>query len=238
MAKRVVLAYSGGLDTSVAVRWMREELDCEVIALAADVGQGGDWDAILARAAAAGAVDASVVDVRQEYAEDFVAPALKANAKYEGKYPLISSLSRPVIVKHLVATARRVGADAIAHGCTGKGNDQVRFEVSTRALAPDLDVIAPVRGWGLTREQSIEYAQRYHIPITVTKASPYSHRPEPVGTDHRMRDPRGSVGGAAGGRLRADHAHRDRTHRDRHRVRGRPARLPRRPTAPSPPAHR
>jgi argininosuccinate synthase len=119
-------------------------------------------------------VEAIVVDCREEFANDFVAPALKANAKYEGKYPLISSLSRPIIVKHMVAAAREHSADAVAHGCTGKGNDQVRFEVSTRALAPDLDTIAPVRGWGLTREQSIEYAERYGIPITVTKASPYS----------------------------------------------------------------
>jgi argininosuccinate synthase len=174
MAKRVVLAYSGGLDTSVAVRWLGEELGVEVIAVAADVGQGGDWDAIRHRALAAGAVEAVVVDCRVEFARDFVAPALKANAKYEGKYPLISSLSRPVIVKHLVAAARQFGADAVAHGCTGKGNDQVRFEVSTRALAPDLETVAPVRGWGLTREQSIEYAERYGIPITVTKESPYS----------------------------------------------------------------
>ena len=174
MAKRVVLAYSGGLDTSVAVRWMTEEMKVDVIALAADVGQGGDWDTIKNRALAAGAVEAIVVDCREEYANDFVAPALKANAKYEGKYPLISSLSRPVIVKHLVEAARDSGADAVAHGCTGKGNDQVRFEVSTAALAPDLEVIAPVRVWGLTREQSIEYAQKWDIPITVTKASPYS----------------------------------------------------------------
>src|SRR6059058_6042755 len=174
MAKRVVLAYSGGLDTSVAVRWMAEELGVEVIALAADVGQGGDFDAIRQRALAAGAVEAVVVDCREEYAYDFVVPALKANAKYEGKYPLVSSLSRPVIAKHLVAAAREHGADAVAHGCTGKGNDQVRFEVSVRALAPDLEVLAPVRSWGLTREQSIEYAERFGIPITVTKASPYS----------------------------------------------------------------
>jgi argininosuccinate synthase len=174
MAKRVVLAYSGGLDTSVAVRWMAEELGVEVIALAVDVGQGGSFESLRERALAAGAVEAEVVDCREEYARDFVAPALKANALYEGKYPLVSSLSRPVIVKHLVAAAREHGADAIAHGCTGKGNDQVRFEVSTRALAPDLDVIAPVRGWGLTREQSIDYAERFGIPVTVTKSSPYS----------------------------------------------------------------
>src|SRR6516165_5654017 len=130
---------------------MIEELGTEVIAVAADVGQGGDWEAIERRAVAAGAVEAVVVDCRQEFAYDFVAPALKANAKYEGKYPLISSLSRPVIAKHLVEAARAYGADAVAHGCTGKGNDQVRFEVSTAALAPDLEVIAPVRRWGVTR---------------------------------------------------------------------------------------
>jgi argininosuccinate synthase len=174
MAKRVVLAYSGGLDTSVAVRWLGEELGVEVIALAADVGQGGEWEEIRERAKAAGAVEAIVVDCREEYAEQYVVPALKANAKYEGKYPLVSSLSRPVIAKHLVAAAREHGADAVAHGCTGKGNDQVRFEVSVRALAPDLELLAPVRNWGLTREQSIEYAERFGIPITVTKKSPYS----------------------------------------------------------------
>src|SRR5436309_2975156 len=144
MAKRVVLAYSGGLDTSVAVRWMSEELGVEVVAVAADVGQGGDMDALRARALAAGAVEAVVADCREGFARHFVAPALLANALYEGKYPLVSSLSRPAIVRQLVAAAREHGADAVAHGCTGKGNDQVRFEVCTRALAPDLQVLAPV----------------------------------------------------------------------------------------------
>jgi argininosuccinate synthase len=174
VAKRVVLAYSGGLDTSVAVRWLMEETGVEVIAVAVDVGQGGDFEAIRQRALAAGAAEAVVVDAKREFAEDFVVPALRANAKYESKYPLVSALSRPCIVKHLVAQARQHGADAVSHGCTGKGNDQVRFEVSTRALAPDLETVAPVRTWGLTREQSIEYAERHNIPITVTKASPYS----------------------------------------------------------------
>ena len=176
MAKRVVLAYSGGLDTSVAVKWIGEEWGAEVIALAVDVGQGvdDDWDTIRARALAAGAVEAIVVDARAEFAEDFVTPALRANALYEGKYPLVSALSRPVIVRHLVRVARRHNADAVAHGCTGKGNDQVRFEVSTRALAPDLEVLAPVRVWGLTREDSIEYAAKHGIPIRVRKDSPYS----------------------------------------------------------------
>ncbi len=174
MARRVVLAYSGGLDTSVAVRWMTEELGLQVITLAADVGQGGDWDQICTRALAAGAVEAEVVDMRAEYARDFVGPAIAANARYEGKYPLVSALSRPVIARHLVAAARRHAADTVAHGCTGKGNDQVRFEVSVRALAPDLEILAPVRGWGLSREESIGYAERWGIPVPVTRASPYS----------------------------------------------------------------
>jgi argininosuccinate synthase len=174
MAKRVVLAYSGGLDTSVAVRWMNEELGVEVVAVAADVGQGGDLDQVKERALAAGAVDAVVVDCREEFARDFVAPAIRANALYEGKYPLVSSLSRPLIARHLVAVAREAGADAVAHGCTGKGNDQVRFEVSVRALAPDLELIAPVREWGLNREDAIEYAERFDIPVTATRKNPYS----------------------------------------------------------------
>ena len=179
MAKRVVLAYSGGLDTSVAVRWLIENEGVEVIAVAVDVGQaadkgGEDWDAIRQRATAAGAIEAVVVDARAEMAEDFCVPAIKANAKYEGKYPLVSALSRPVIVRHLVAEARRHGADAVAHGCTGKGNDQVRFEVGTRSLAPDLEVLAPARLWGLTRAECVELAAQWEIPISVTKDKLYS----------------------------------------------------------------
>jgi len=179
MTDRVVLAYSGGLDTSVAVRWLMENHGVEVIAVAVDVGQaadsgGDDWDAVRNRALAAGAIEATVIDARAEMAEDFCVPALLANAKYEGKYPLVSALSRPVIVKHLVSEARRHGASYVAHGCTGKGNDQVRFEVGTRALAPDLKVLAPARVWGLTREDCIEYAAKWDIPLTVTKEKPYS----------------------------------------------------------------
>jgi argininosuccinate synthase len=179
MMRRVVLAYSGGLDTSIAVRWLIENRDAEVIAVAVDVGQEADatadsWEAIRQRALAAGAVEAIVVDARQEMAEEFCFAAVRANARYEGKYPLVSALSRPVIVRHLVRAARDHGAHAVAHGCTGKGNDQVRFEVATRALAPDLDVIAPARVWGLTREQSVEYAAKWEIPITVTKEKVYS----------------------------------------------------------------
>ena len=179
MTERVVLAYSGGLDTSIAVRWLMENHGVEVIAVAVDVGQaadtgGEDWDAIRSRALAAGAIEATVIDARAEMAEDYCIPAILANAKYEGKYPLVSALSRPVIVKHLVAEARRHGASYVAHGCTGKGNDQVRFEVGTRALAPDLNVLAPARVWGLTREDSIEYAAKWGIPLTVTKEKLYS----------------------------------------------------------------
>jgi argininosuccinate synthase len=174
MAGRVVLAYSGGLDTSVAVHWMRAELGLEVIAVAVDVGQAGDFDAIRQRALAAGAVEAVVVDAREELARDVVVPALAANARYEGRYPLVSSLSRPVIVRHLVAEARRHGAGAVAHGCTGKGNDQVRFDIGTRALAPDLEIVAPVRTWGMTREETIAYAEAHGIPITITRDRIYS----------------------------------------------------------------
>src|SRR3954454_298778 len=175
MTKRAALAYSGGLDTSVAVRWMQENLGCEVVAVAVDVGQeGGDMEAVRQRALAAGAVESVVVDAKEEFADEYCARALKANALYEGKYPLVSALSRPVIVKHLVSAARAHGADAVAHGCTGKGNDQVRFEVSTRALAPDLDVIAPVRTWGMTRADCILYAYDHGIPITATKEKLYS----------------------------------------------------------------
>ncbi len=179
MSDRVVLAYSGGLDTSVAVRWLIEHEGVEVIAVAVNVGQaadkgGEDWEAVRARALAAGAVEAVVIDARDEMAEDFCMPALAANARYEGKYPLVSALSRPVIVGHLVAQARAHGANAVAHGCTGKGNDQVRFEVGVRALAPDLSIHAPARVWGLTREDCVELAAKWDIPITVTKEKLYS----------------------------------------------------------------
>jgi argininosuccinate synthase len=176
VAKRVVLAYSGGLDTSVAVRWMREEWGVEVVACAVDVGQmrAGEEDTIRERAVAAGAIEVEVIDAREQFASGFLVPALQANALYEGKYPLVSALSRPVIVEHLVASARRHGADAVGHGCTGKGNDQVRFEVSSRILAPDLEVLAPVRHWGLTRADCIELAHKWDIPIEATTEKLYS----------------------------------------------------------------
>jgi len=174
MAKKVVLAYSGGLDTSVAIPWMAEHWGVEVVALLVDVGQGGDHEAARRRARAAGAIDAMVVDARDELARDVVARAIAANALYEGRYPLVSALSRPVIVRHLVAAAKRHGADAVAHGCTGKGNDQVRFEVGTKALDPSLEVLAPVREWGLTREDCIAYAESHGLELSVSRERPYS----------------------------------------------------------------
>jgi argininosuccinate synthase len=175
MKERIVLAYSGGLDTSVAIGWIAEERDAEVIAVAADVGQGGeDMDVIRERALACGAAESVVLDLKNEFADDFCLPALQANALYMDRYPLVSALSRPVIVKHLVWAAQEYGAATVAHGCTGKGNDQVRFEVGIGALAPDLDVIAPVRDSGMTRDKAIEFAARRDLPIDVTKKSPYS----------------------------------------------------------------
>jgi argininosuccinate synthase len=169
----VVLAYSGGLDTSVAIPWLKEK-GLEVVAVTVDVGQPGDFGAIREKAARSGARKAYVVDARREFAEGYILPALKANAMYEGIYPLSTALARPLIGKHLVEVARKEGADFVAHGCTGKGNDQVRFDLCTTALAPDLQVIAPARVWAMTRDQEIEYARERGIPVPVTKASPYS----------------------------------------------------------------
>jgi argininosuccinate synthase len=175
MTERVVLAYSGGLDTSVAIGWIAQETGAEVVAVAVDVGQGGeDMDTIRKRALECGAVEAVVADARDEFAEQYCLPALRANALYMDRYPLVSALSRPVIVKHLVQAALYHGASAVAHGCTGKGNDQVRFEVGIGALAPDLKVIAPVRDYAWTREKAIAWAEERSLPIDVTKRSPYS----------------------------------------------------------------
>ena len=175
MTERVVLAYSGGLDTSVAIGWIAEQTGAEVIAVAADVGQGGeDLDEVRKRALACGAVEAEVLDLRDDFADHYCLPALRAGALYMERYPLVSALSRPVIVEALVAAARRHGADTVAHGCTGKGNDQVRFEVGIGALAPDLQVLAPVRDSGMTRDEAIGFAERTGLPIDVTGRSPYS----------------------------------------------------------------
>ena len=174
--EKCVLAYSGGLDTSVAIRWIQEHYDMDVIALAIDVGQERqDLEFVRTKALGIGAVESIVKDVREEYVEEYIAKALKANALYENKYPLVSAMSRPIIVKHLVEEAHRHQAKYIAHGCTGKGNDQVRFEVGISCLDPDLEIVAPVREWELkTREQEMEWAEARGIPVPTTKANPYS----------------------------------------------------------------
>ena len=175
MGSRIVLAYSGGLDTSVAIGWLAAAYDAEVVAVAIDVGQGGeDLDVVRQRALACGAVESVVVDARAEFAADFCVPALRANALYMDRYPLVSALSRPLIVRHLAAAARDTGATAVAHGCTGKGNDQVRFEVGLGALAPELTVLAPVRDCGMTRDKAIVFAEEHGLPIDVSASSPYS----------------------------------------------------------------
>ncbi|MDN3054138.1 argininosuccinate synthase [Streptomyces sp. SRF1] len=175
MTERVVLAYSGGLDTSVAIGWIAEETGAEVIAVAVDVGQGGeDLDVIRKRALACGAVEAEVADAKDEFAEEYCLPAIKANALYMDRYPLVSALSRPVIVKHLVAAARKHGAGTVAHGCTGKGNDQVRFEAGISSLAPDLTCIAPVRDYAMTRDRAIAFCEAKGLPIATSRKSPYS----------------------------------------------------------------
>ena len=174
MKDKVVLAYSGGLDTSVAIKWIAERYNMDVVALSIDLGAEGEYESIRQKALKVGAVKALVVDAKDVFINDFVFPALQADTIYEGQYTLATALARPLIAKLLVDTARQEGATAVAHGCTGKGNDQVRFDVSVAALAPQLRVIAPAREWGMTREGTIEYAQRHGIPVPVTVASPYS----------------------------------------------------------------
>ncbi|MFJ8309409.1 MULTISPECIES: argininosuccinate synthase [unclassified Streptomyces] len=175
MTERVVLAYSGGLDTSVAIGWIAEETGAEVIAVAVDVGQGGeDLDVIRKRALACGAVEAEVADAKDEFADEYCLPAIKANALYMDRYPLVSALSRPAIVKHLVAAAKKHDASIVAHGCTGKGNDQVRFEAGISALGPDLKCIAPVRDYAMTRDKAIAFCEEKNLPIATTRKSPYS----------------------------------------------------------------
>ena len=175
MSERVILAYSGGLDTSVAISWIGKETGREVVAVAIDLGQGGeDMEVVRQRALDCGAVEAVVVDARDEFAEGYCLPTVLNNALYMDRYPLVSAISRPLIVKHLVAAAREHGGSIVAHGCTGKGNDQVRFEVGFASLAPDLEVLAPVRDYAWTREKAIAFAEENAIPINVTKRSPFS----------------------------------------------------------------
>src|ERR1035437_3479498 len=172
---RVVLAYSGGLDTSVAIGWIADAIGAEVIAVAVDLGQGGeDLDIIRKRALGCGAVAASVADAREEFANEYCLPAIHPNALYMDPHPLVSALSRPLIVKHLVKAAQQHGARIVGHGCTGKGNDQVRFEVGITSLAPELTCIAPVRDLALTRNKAIDYAEAHNLPIETTKKNPYS----------------------------------------------------------------
>ena len=173
--KKVVLAYSGGLDTSIIIAWLKENYGCEVIAVAGDVGQGDELDGLEEKALATGASQYYCADCKEEFVNDFIFPAIKANAVYEGKYLLGTSLARPIIAKKLVEIAKKEGADAICHGCTGKGNDQVRFELTIKAFAPELDIIAPWRVWELkSREDEIEYAQARNIPLKINKETNYS----------------------------------------------------------------
>ncbi len=174
MTDKVVLAYSGGLDTSVAIKWLKEKYDLDVIAVTIDVGNERDFTAVYQKALDTGAVKAVVIDAKELFVRHFILPALQANALYEGQYPLATALSRPLMAKLLVDIAVEEEATAIAHGCTGKGNDQVRFEVGINALAPDLKIIAPAREWGMTRQETIDYAKKHNIPIPITVDSPYS----------------------------------------------------------------
>lgn len=171
--EKIVLAYSGGLDTSVAIAWLKNK-GYDVIACCIDVGEGKDLEAIKEKGLQVGAWKSVVIDAKRDFAEQFVLPALQAHAMYEQKYPLVSALSRPLIVQKLVAVANQYGATAIAHGCTGKGNDQVRFETGIHALAPDMKIEDPIRDWHWSREEEIQYAKDNGIPVPITKASPYS----------------------------------------------------------------
>jgi argininosuccinate synthase len=174
MAEKVVLAYSGGVDTSVAIKWLQEKYDLEVIAFSVDVGNEPDFPAIKEKALKLGAIKAVVADARKAFVDEFVFPALQANALYQGQYPLATALARPLMARLLVETALKEGAKSVAHGCTGKGNDQVRFDVSVAGLAPDLKILAPARDWSMTRDETIKYAKRHAIPLPVTAESPYS----------------------------------------------------------------
>ncbi|MFQ5415643.1 MAG: argininosuccinate synthase [Myxococcota bacterium] len=173
--KKICLAYSGGLDTSVILHWLKQQYDCEVVAYTADVGQEEELSGLPEKAAATGASDCIVRDLREEFVRDFVFPAIRGNAVYEGSYLLGTALARPVIAKHQAEVARATGCDAVAHGATGKGNDQVRFELTFRALAPELEIISPWREWDLrSRSDCMEYCQKHQIPISATLEKPYS----------------------------------------------------------------
>lgn len=172
---RIALAYSGGLDTSVIVRWLIENHGAEVVTVSGDLGQKKELNGVEQKALASGALSAHIVDLREEFVDEYVMPALRAGALYEGVYPMATALGRPLLAKALVDVARLTGCNAVAHGCTGKGNDQVRFEAAVAALAPDLEVLAPVRTWEFTsREEEIAYCEEHGIPVNATRESPYS----------------------------------------------------------------
>jgi argininosuccinate synthase len=172
--EKIVLAYSGGLDTSVAIQWLKERYSAEIVTVTVDVGQGDDVASVERKAKATGAVKHYSIDAKKEFVENYVYPSVKANALYEGKYPLSTALGRPLIASKLVEIARREKASAVAHGCSGRGNDQVRFDITIKALAPDLKIVAPIREWNLGRNEEIQYAKEHGIPVPVTVESPYS----------------------------------------------------------------
>jgi len=174
MSGKVVLAYSGGLDTSISIKWIKEKYDMDVVAVLVDCGQPEDLKEIYSKALKIGAKKSVIVDAKDEFIKNFIFPSIKANLKYEKKYPLATALARPLIVKKLVDVARKEGANAVAHGCTAKGNDQVRFDVGIRSLAPELKIIAPQREWIISREEALEYAKKCKIKVNVTKDNPYS----------------------------------------------------------------
>ena len=204
---RVLLLYSGGLDTSVMLKWIQDEYDAEVVALTVNLGQPGeDFEVVKGKAIQLGALDCDVVDAREEFAHDYVLPAIKANALYGGGYPLFTALGRPLIAKLAVEKAREAGCDTIAHGCTGKGNDQVRIESTVIALAPEMKIIAPVRDWQMGREEEIAYAREHGIPVKGgTEAPPYSIDDNLWGRSSRGRPDRGPGRAAARRRVRAGH---------------------------------
>ena len=173
MKEKIVLAYSGGLDTSVAVKWLIDK-GYDVVAVCLDVGEGKDLDVVYSKALDMGAVECHIIDATKEFSDDFVSYAIKGNLMYENSYPLVSALSRPLIAKKLVEIAEQTNSVGIAHGCTGKGNDQVRFEVAIKALNPNLKAFAPVREWGWSREEEIDYAIKHNIPVGINHDSPYS----------------------------------------------------------------
>ena len=233
--KKIVLAYSGGLDTSVILAWLKETYGAEIVAYTADLGQAEELIPVREKALRTGASSVHIVDLREEFVRDFVFPVLRANATYEAGYLLGTSFARPLIAKGQVAVARAEGADAVAHGATGKGNDQVRFELTYAALAPDLRIVAPWRDWDLrSRTDLMAYAERHGIPVPTTPGPAVLHGPEPLPHLLRGRDPRGPVGRAAGEDVPADPVSRGSPRRAdprRDRVRGRQPRRRRRPAA-------